>query len=474
MIPTHFGVLVAGVALLLLWRSSITAMLQMVLLFSLMGGAAAVTLPSLGGSTVQPAILALGFLFLKSILPSPGQARKFELAAKDLTFLAIFIFYGVAGAFILPQIFADAITVTPMRPIPNGYIYATYPLIFSNQNITSAIYLLATLIAAICGHVAAQSKRSEIVISRTAATVAVTHALLGLSSVFFAGTQWTTVLKFFRNGFYAQLDQSFDGLVRMNGIWPEPSVFAAYGIAWLVFTTELWLRDVEPRWTGRGTLILAFALLISTSTTAYIGMIAHSLIIGLRILLFPGSISGRKALVFLSAGMIGLAAILALLAFSPEAASGLADLASKFTVDKASSASALQRSFWAKQGVDAFWASGGLGIGPGSFRSSSILTAIIGSTGLIGSAAMLMHLFRVFKPHYRSSYMRLDNKRIATGSAASWAAVIMLIPATFSAATPDPGFIWGVFCGLSLALRQTLVVPVPSNLSQTRSFDAVL
>jgi hypothetical protein len=474
MIPTHFGVLVAGVALLLLWRSSIIAMLQMVFLFSLMGGAAAITLPSLGGSTVQPAILALGFLFLKCILPGPGQAKKFEFAAKDLFFLAVFILYGVAGAMILPRIFADAISVTPMRPIPNGYIYAAFPLNFSSQNITAAIYLLATLIAAICGHVAAQSERSEIVIARTAATVAATHALLGLSGVIFSGTQWTSVLKFFRNGFYAQLDQSFDGLVRMNGIWPEPSVFAAYGFAWLVFTTELWLRDVEPRWTGRSTLILAFALLISTSATAYIGLAAHSLIIGLRILLFPGSVSARKALVFLSAGMTGLAAILALLAFSPEAATGLADLVSKFTVDKASSASALQRSFWAKQGVEAFWASGGLGIGPGSFRSSSIVTAIIGATGLIGSTAILMQLIRVFKPHYRSSYLRVDDKRLATGVAASWATVIMLIPATFSSAAADPGFIWGMFCGFSLALRQTSAARPHNNLSQTRRLDADL
>lgn len=474
MIPTHFGALVAGIAILLLWRSGIVAMLRMTLLFSLMGGSAAIVLSALGGSTIQPAIVALGFLFLKAILPGSGQAQKFELAAKDLAFLAIFIIYGVAGAFILPHIFAGAIDVTPLRPIPNGYVYAAFPLGFSSQNITSAVYLLATLAAAVGGHIASQTQRSEIIIARTAATVCTVHALLGLSSVALAGTAWVSVLKFFRNGFYAQLDQTFDGFVRMNGIWPEPAVFSAYGFAWLVFTTELWLRDVEPRWTGWGARILAFALLISTSTTAYIGLSVYAVIIALRILLFPGSVSMRKALVLLSGGMIGLAAILALLAFNPDAAASLADFVAKFTVDKASSASALQRSFWAKQGIDAFWATGGLGVGPGSFRSSSIVTAIIGSTGLIGSVALVIHLVRVFKPHYRSSYLRVDDTRRATGVSASWAAIVMLIPAAFSAASPDPGFVWGFFCGFALALRQTASVPMQRSLSENQPADAVL
>jgi len=474
MIPTLFGVIVAGLGSVMLWRASTLAMLQMALLFSLMGGSAAIVLSSLGGSSVQPAIMALGFLLLRCILPGPGKAQHFGRAARDLVFLAVFVIYGVAGAMLLPRIFAGAIDVTPLRPIPNGYIYAAFPLAFSPQNITSSVYLLATLFAAICGHIACQSKHSEVPIARTASMIAATHALLGLSSVFLAATPWASVLKFFRNGSYAQLDQSFDGFVRMNGIWPEPAVFALYGFAWLVFVSELWLRDVERRWTGWSALILGGALLISTSTTAYIGFAAHGTIIALRVLLLPGSVSVRKALVFIAGGMIGLAALLALLTISPEAASTLGDFVEKFTVGKASTTSALQRGFWARQGIDAFWVSAGLGIGPGSFRSSSIVTAVIGSTGIIGSLALLAHLVRVFKPHYRSSYVRLTDERRATGVAASWAALVMLIPASFSAASPDPGFVWGFFCGISLAMRQVRVAPRIITIMKSSAADTVL
>jgi hypothetical protein len=372
---------------------------------------------------------------------------------KDLAFLAIFVIYGVAGAFILPHVFAGTINLTPLRPIPNGYIYATLPLAFSSQNITSAVYLLTTLIAAVAGHVASQTQKSEIVIAKTAALICTLHALIGLSSVVLVGTIWTSVLKFFRNGFYAQLDQSFDGFVRMNGIWPEPAVFSAYGFAWLVFTTELWLRNVEPKWTGWGAGMLAFALLISTSTTAYIGISVYAAILVLRILFIPGSVPVRKALALLSGGMVGLAAILALFAFNPDAADAFSDFVARFTIDKASSASAMQRSFWAGQGIDAFWTTGGLGVGPGSFRSSSLVTAIIGSTGLIGSVAIFVHLVRVFKPHYRSSYLRVDDARRATGVSASWAAIVMLIPATFSAASP------GLFLRVCIGFAPNRICP---------------
>ncbi len=467
MIPTLFGVLTAGLCLVLLLRASILAMFTTTMLLSLMGGSAAIVLVALGGSTVQPALLGLGFLLLKCILPGTGHAGRMGNAVHDLAYLFVFVLYGAVGAWLLPRIFAGQINVTPLRPIPDGYIYSTQPLSFTSQNITSSVYLTATLIAALVGHVACQVPGAAQRVARTAGLVAGTHALIGLSSVFLAGTPWTSVLKFFRNGFYAQLDQSFDGFVRMNGIWPEPAVFAAYGFAWLVFSTELWIRNVEVRWTGTGAAILALALLISTSTTAYIGLSAYGAVLMLRIVFIPHAVPATKAVLLIAFGLVGLAAIMALVALSPEMSAAFADFVSRFTVDKAQSASALQRAFWAKQGLTAFWASFGLGIGPGSFRSSSIVTAIIGSTGVIGVLAVVAHLVRVFKPLHKSSYGLSENAEQATGISAGWAAILMLVPATFSAASPDPGFVWGLFTGIALSLRSG-TAPANGRQSVTR------
>lgn len=453
MIPTLFGLLTLALTLIVLARGTALDLLRTVMLLSLMGGSAAIVLVSLGGSTVAPAILALVFLFLRCALPGTGLGPQLRRAASDLGYLALFTLYGAAGAMILPRLFAGELFVTPLRPIPNGYLYAAYPLAFSPQNITSAVYLLATLVAALCAHVASQGPGAERTLPRTAAVVAGVHALLGMASVALADTPVAQVLGFFRNGFYAQLDQTVQGYVRMAGIWPEPAVYAAYGFGWLVFVTELWLRDVERRWTGPGAALLGTALVLSTSTTAYLGLAAYGLILGARVIFLPGAIPLRKGLALLGLGLVAAILGLGLVVASRSSALAFSHFIAHFTTDKLASASALQRAFWAAQGIDAFSVSHGLGVGPGSFRSSSIATAILGSTGAIGSLAVLAHLARVFKPLYRSTWLRAPGPRTGTGIAASWAAVVMLIPACFSAATPDPGFVWGMFCGVSLALR---------------------
>jgi hypothetical protein len=221
----------------------------------------------------------------------------------------------------------------------------------------------------------------------------------------------------------------------------------------LVFTTELWLRGIAPRWNGSGALLLAAALLLSTSSTAYAGLACYAAALVVRLVFMPGSLALRKALILIASGLAALAAVLALLVFSPGAADAIGTLAQRLTISKVESASAMQRMFWARQGIDALVTSHGLGIGPGSFRSSSLASAVLGSTGVIGALALLLHLGRVFRPLSRSTYFAGADRDQRIGAAAAWAALIPLFPASLSAASPDPGYMWGFMCGIALALR---------------------
>lgn len=460
MSPTIFGFAVLAIGALLLVYGSTTAVLVFVLATSLMGGSAALYLTGLGNSSIPPANLAMAFLFLRCFLPGRGQAAPLQQAFGAAQFLTLFIVYGAIGAWILPRIFAGAIDVTPLRPNPGPFLLATAPLKFSSQNITVSVYLTSTLMACICAYVAALRESAHVLLVRAGAVIAIVHALLGIASVAFAGTPLTAFFMFFRNGFYAQLNQSFGGFVRMSGIWAEPAVFASYGFVWLVFMTELWLRDIELRWTRIALLLIGLALIASTSSTAYVGIAGYGLVLALRQMVLPGSVPLRKGIWLLGFLLIALIAIFATLIVRPDIASQIADLFSKTTVDKLDSESGIQRAFWARQGYDAFLASAGLGVGPGSFRSSSLLTAILGSVGLIGTAAFALHLLSVFKPLRRSTYIYSLDPRIAVGAAASWTAVVMLIPASLSAASPDPGLLWGIFCGLALAFRVTTGAPI--------------
>ena len=471
---TIFGVVVLAIGLFMLVRGSMTGMLAFVMLTTLMGGSAAISLPALGGSSIPPANLALLFLLLRALLPGPGQMASLTPAIRDNAFLIIFVLYGSITALILPRVFVGATKVTPLHPGAVRLIFEAAPVHFTSQNITTAFYLSGTLIAGLGAYIGAAKPGGAAVILRTAIAIAIIHALLGFLSVTVAGTPLNSIIEFFRNGHYAQLDQSLDGVNRMNGIWPEASGFAAYGGAWFIFMTELWLRDVRPRATGLAAALLGSALLISTSSTAYVALAGYSVIVMARTLVVPWGTPGHKLLALGAMFFAISVAIVAALTLSPAFFTKISHILAVVTVNKTDSYSGIQRLFWAKQGFDAFLVSGGLGIGAGSFRSSSLLTAILGSMGVIGTVAFVGHLMRAFMPLRASTYSGVTGGVQAMGSAASWASVLMLMPAAVASPSPDPGAVWAMFTGLAIGLRahRTVSVHSPAGHKATTTADA--
>lgn len=153
--------------------------------------------------------------------------------------------------------------------------------------------------------------------------------------------------------------------------------------------------------------------------------------------------------------------ILIVFALASLAIASMPDLATNFeamlrraTIGKQNTMSGIQRAFWARTGWDAFVESFGLGIGPGSFRSSSFVTAMLGSVGVIGTIFFVSYFLRVWKPGRASTYMPASDPRIGVGVAASWAALAALIPAALIAAGPDPGTDFAIFAGIALSLRR--------------------
>ncbi len=313
---TIFGVIVILVGLALLLSGSMIAMLAFVMVTCLFGGSAAFSLPSLGGSTIPPANLALVFLLLRAIMPGPRQMAELGRALSDNVALMIFGFYGSITAYLLPRLFAGAAKVTPLRPGAVRQLYEVAPVHFSSQNITTSVYLLGTTAAGLCGTIGAARPGSERVIVRVGIIIAILHAALGFISVAVANTRLNAIIDAFRNGHYAQLDQSIGGLSRMTGIWPEASGFAAFGGAWLIFMTELWLRGIKPKATGFAAVFLTSALALSTSSTAYVTLLGYAGVLGLRTLLVPTSIPIRKVLLgfaaLLAAAILALAVVVLL------------------------------------------------------------------------------------------------------------------------------------------------------------------
>lgn len=448
---TQFGIFIVLIGGYLMLRASTLAMLLFVMLTTLLGGSSAFNLPN--GSSVLPGVMAVLLLTMRGVLPSHRPTGTLRSSLDANLPLVLFTFYGVAGAVILPFIFAGVIDVAPLRPIFTSDPFATQPLVFTPQNLTSAGYLFTTMLGAVCAYGAVQAAGAERRVARVGAIVAITHAGLGLASVVLAGTPLTAFFKFFRNALYNQLDQDVAGLSRMSGIFAEPSNYAGYGFIYFVFVTELWLRHIDRRWTGWGSALLFVALIISTSTTAYIGISAYAVILMLRQICFPHTVSVQK-LVPMAFGALAIAAlIVGTLVIRPETLRVVEVVYRIMIVNKSESESGLVRLMWARQGIEAFWASGGLGVGVGSFRSSSLGTAILGSMGVIGIATYTAQMLRVFQPFRRSTYVESADARINVGVAAAWTVIVMSVPSFVSAPSPDPGLNWGLLAGIALGLR---------------------
>ena len=448
---TIFGALVGLLGGYIMLRASTLAMMLFVMLATLMGGSAAFQLAT--GSSVLPSIEAVLLLAIRCVMPSRRPAGSIRTALGANLPLVFFTLYGMVGAIILPFIFSGAVDVAPLRPVPTPDPFATVPLRFTPQNLTAAGYLFTTMLGAIGAYLAVQSAGAEYRVARIVAIIGLTHATLGFLGIFAAGTPFAEIFDFFRNALYNQVKQDLGGFARMNGIMAEPSSFAGYGVIYFAFNMELWLRNIDRRMTGPAAMLLLAALVVSTSTTAYIGIAGYGLLLLLRQLFVPSTITLSKLLIFI-AGLLAAVTGLGLLALmQPQTFLFIEKVYQSMIVNKSESESALVRIMWARQGIEAFWVSGGLGVGVGSFRSSSLGTAILGSMGIVGVATYVMHTLRVLKPLRRSTFVATGDARTDVGAAAGWAVIAMSIPAFVAAPSPDPGLNWGLLGGIALGLR---------------------
>lgn len=461
MILTFIGAAQALFGLTLFLGGTVEAMFGFMLVSALFGGSAAVMLPVLGGgSSIPPVQFALLFLAMRLFVPGAGQMAAVGRAARANLWLVGFVFYGVVLAYVGPRIFAGMIDVTPMRGRTEAryssfeaYLYATQPLHFTPQNVTASIYLCGTLLIAMAAHVVSSTERGRLVLVRTMAVVGLAHAVLGFLSVLGKNTPIDGVLMMFRNASYAQLDNSYQGFVRMTGIWPEASAYASFALVWFVFLFECWLRRVETRLTFVAAFALLAALVFSTSSLAYVGLPFYGVLLAIRGMVFPGAVPLDRALWIGVAGLGMVVLVCTVLAIHPAFADQFAGLVRHMTIEKSTSTSGTQRRFWALQGIAAFWASGGIGIGPGSFRSSSLLTAVFGCMGLAGVITLTMHFVRAFKPLRHSTYAAVQDPTLATGAACAWALVQSLFIGSLCAPSCDPGTDFAILTGAALALR---------------------
>ncbi len=415
----------------------------LLMLASLLGAAAAIKLPALGGSSVLPAHLLMPF-YVVAVVRQLGFGR----VLRTMTFpapgfwLALFVAYGLLSAVFMPRLFAGDVEVFSIaRDAGRGSGIVMTPLAPRAGNITQALYIAGdlALFAAVAVH-AAVALRTVVRAFLIAAAANLCFAALDLST---HALGLGDLLEVIRNANYNILAETdMMGLKRIVGSFPEASAFGGVTLVYFAFATELWLRGAFAGSAGPLALLSLMAVLACTSSATYVGLAIYGGLVLMRCSasLAVGTASPRAAAVALLTPAMVLLVVLPLL-LMPTYWDALTDLAERAIFDKLNTESGIERSLWNEHGLRAFFATSLLGAGVGSVRTSSFLVATLANTGLAGLIFIVLFLA---SGTLSIAGRAQDPVTHASGRAAAWACFALLISAGLTGSSVDLGLLFFV------------------------------
>lgn len=426
---------------------------------TLLGSAGAIILDFIGGTNIQPAHLLLGFLTFKLLSDTRVSRRTFGGFAigRPAFWLLLTVVYSIISAYAMPRLFAGETFVFAVRA-QSGY---SIPLSPTTSNLTQSVYFVGNLIcfSILYGYAADQACR------RTLARAALSCVILNLMfAVLDLTTYWTgttDLLSFMRNATYALLnDTEVAGFKRIVGSFTEASSFGYATLGYFAFATVLWLNGAAPATTSVLSLLSIFALLFSTSTTAYAGLIGFLVVFYLQTainaLLRPPT---RRVVIFLAGAPVLFCIVSVGIALNSDSARFAKDMIDSMLLNKLSTDSGIERSSWNKQAWQNFFDTFGFGAGNGSVRASSFPVAVIASLGFMGAltyGAFLLSIVLGNRFEGLTSFSEIVASRAARSACIAW-----LIAASVSGALIDLGLPFFVFSALACARVRPEYQPSP-------------
>ena len=418
------------------------------------GSTALVTLSSLGGSsplifTVFAALLVLSLTARRRIWHDLGHVFG---KARPIWVLFCLLIYTVAGAWFLPRLFAGKTTAFTQSALYRGIVVET-PLAPVSGNISQTAYFLAGGLAAIAlctmlvhGDRLAQVRRGFFV-------WCILHAGLGVLDLGGKLAGAGDVLLPIRTASYAMLTQSTAaGFWRIAGPYSEASAFGAASLACLAFTYTYWRKTGS--WPAKHlSVILLALLLLSTSSTAYVGLAVISVPVAFS--MFLSFVSGRfprHDILLVSAFSLGLLAVLALALQREGFFDAIWQFIDSMILNKVNSDSGHQRTYWNVRSLQTVFDTVGLGVGMGSSRASSWLIAVLSQLGLVGSVLMAT-LVAVVAWGMGGLGKWADAETNAIVASVRASALASIVGGSISGGTADPGLIFFIALAVIVASR---------------------
>jgi O-antigen ligase len=361
---------------------------------------AVVNVGSADSASGVQASMFFGALWMLRELPSLGQYLRLQHIAPlraPVRRLGLFVLV-VCLSLIMPLWINGHLVIESSELGDSG----SAPLQFSVRHITQTLYLVYGILLAILVAIR-NSDSQELARSTKIFLISAVFVSLWAFLQFFCWTLNREYPAYIFNtsatesalGYTQELQDM--GLKRISSVTTEPSMFAQCMLvaAMLALFTVVRARPLISRTWDRlavGTII--GGLLISTSTTAYVGL-ALTLFLYLLALKYLGVLRRRYVIaLFLLAGML----LYALAVYSPAR-----DMFESLVLNKGDTYSALARlnSVWLAW--DYFLQYPLLGVGWGSVTSHDLIFKLLSNTGVVGLFVFLLFLWTALSRLYRAA-----------------------------------------------------------------------
>ena len=276
------------------------------------------------------------------------------------------------------------------------------PLVFRLRNITQTIYLvygvlLAVLVAFRNSHLP-ELIRSIRIFLISAIFVSIwgfVQFFCSVLSIPYPAYVFNTSATGSALGYLEELGDL--GIARVSSVATEPSIFAGCMLVALVFALFAIARKrpvISRRWDRAAVVIIFGALVISTSTIAYVGLVVV-FVLYLFSLQYLKVVRRKHIIGFLVlVGLVGLTIVL----FSPAQ-----DIIASFVLGKGESYSGIARAYAIALAAQYFIQYPILGLGWGSVTSHDLVFKLLSNTGLLGFGAFSFFLISLFRRLWRGA-----------------------------------------------------------------------
>jgi O-Antigen ligase len=413
---------------------------------TLLGAAAAFILVALGGATIQPAHLLLGFLAVKLLAMRDVRAGALRAVSfgKPGFWLLVTAVYVVVTAYLLPRLFEGQTSAFSVRAVGDNYAVRLAP---NTANLTQSVYFVGDFICFLVLSGFGSSEAGRTSLARAAVMCIILNLGFAVLDMVTYATGTGELLSFIRNSTYSMMsDTEMAGFKRVVGSFVEASSFGYWTLGYFAYATSLWLNGISARFTFVLMVLSFFALICSTSTTAYAGLtgylLVEFLIVGARFL--TGTVRPQM-LVFLVCAPMLLALVVIMICLNDVTYAYVKDLLDTIVLNKMSTGSGIERSSWNSQAFQNFLDTFGFGVGNGSVRASSFPIAVIASLGILGAGMYASFLITIWTRRVKIAPPDV----LATQRAARAACVAWLIAASVSGGFIDLGLPFFAFAALA-------------------------